>query len=137
MLGRARTPSSGLPETWTKCAAMLLGCVAWTSGAPAATAFSMSISTGRRLVVDLDQRGRVLRGVAVDRDDHRDGLADVVDVAARQRPLGARVLHRGMRNEQRHLAVEDADIVAGIDRGDARDRLAPPLTSIDLICARA
>ena len=74
----------------------------------------------KMLVFDLDQRGRVLGGIAVDCNDHRDGLADVIHVAARQRPLRLRVFHRRMRNEQRHRHVERADIVASIDRGDAR-----------------
>ena len=74
----------------------------------------------QRLEVHLDQSGRILRRVAVDRDDHGDGLPDVINVAARQRPLGLGVLHRRMRNEQRHRHIEWADVVAGIDRGHAR-----------------
>ena len=72
------------------------------------------------LIVDLDQRGGVLGRVAVDRDHHRDGLADVMDVAARERPLRARLFHRRMRDEQRHLDVEIADVLAGVHGDDAR-----------------
>ncbi len=74
---------------------------------------------GAGFVLDLDQRGRVFRGVAVARHHHHHGLADIVDVALGERPLRARVLHRRMRDEERHLAIEDADVLAGVDGDDA------------------
>ena len=89
----------------------------------------------QRLVLDGNKRGRVLRRIAVDRDHHRDRLADVVHVVARQRPLRVRILHRLMRDQQRHRDVEVADIVAGVDRDDTR--MLAGRADVDRLDARA
>ena len=73
---------------------------------------------GKRFELHLDQGRSVLGNIAVDRHYHGDGLSDVIDIAARQRPLRLRIFHRRMRNQKWHWRVERADIVAGIDRRD-------------------
>jgi hypothetical protein len=78
---------------------------------------------GQRVVVGQDQLDRVLRDVAVGRDDHRDGLADVADLAARERQLGTRVRHGGMGDQQRQRPVERPQVVRREDRDDAGMRL--------------
>ena len=69
-----------------------------------------------RIVVDLDERRSVFGDITIDSNHHGDRLPDVINVPARQRTLRVRMLHRGMGNEQRHVEIEIADIVAGIDR---------------------
>ena len=85
---------------------------------------------GEGVVVDVDQPGRVFGHVAVDRDDHRDRLPDVADLAAGERALGlAAPGDAGVGDEQRQLLVAAADVVAGVDRHDAFEGLG--LAGID------
>ena len=90
----------------------------------------------QRLEFHIDHCRRIFRGIAVDRDHHGDGLADIKYVAPRQRPLRLRVFHRRMRNEQRHRDVEHSDIAAGIDRGHARVIARCRGIEFDNACAR-
>ena len=53
------------------------------------------------LVLDADAVDGVLGDVAVDGDDHRDRLADVVDLARGQHVLGAWRRQRRVRDQQR------------------------------------
>ncbi len=71
------------------------------------------------LIRHIDKSGAILGGIAVNRNNHGDGLADIVHIAARQRSLRLRISHRGMRDQQRHFRVKRTDIVAGIDRHHA------------------
>ena len=85
---------------------------------------------GERVVVDVDQPGGVFGHVAIDRDDHRDRLSDVADLAAGERALGlAAPGDAGMRDEQRQLLIAAADVVAGVDRHDPLEGLG--LAGID------
>ena len=78
----------------------------------------------QRLVVDLDRGGGVLREVAVVRDHHGDGLADVADFVAGERDLRARRLDRRIGHQHRDLAGGDArrHVVGGEHRVNARHR---------------
>ena len=76
----------------------------------------------QRLVVDDDRARRVLGDVAVARDDHRDRLADVADLVARQRVLRAPVGDRLVRDDQRQRLRElPVEVLVGVDRVDAVD----------------
>ena len=76
-----------------------------------------------RLDVDDDISNRIFRDIAAVRDDHRDRLADVADLVAGQRPVGARVKHetgdRRRRHEKRCRPAVVAEIRERVDRRDA------------------
>ena len=75
-----------------------------------------------RLVLDDDRARRVLGDVAVARDDHRDRLADVADLVARQRVLRAPVGDRLVRDDQRQRLRElPVEVLVRVDRVDAVD----------------
>ena len=73
----------------------------------------------KRLVLDLDQRGRVLGEVAIGRDDECDELAHVSDLVGREWPLRARVSQRGMRDQQRRRLVPLTQVGRGEHQADA------------------
>ena len=76
----------------------------------------------QHLVVDADQRDRVLGDVAALGDHERDRLADVVDLVLGQRVLRAAVGQRGVRDQQRQrLGHRPGEVVVGVDREDALD----------------
>ena len=97
---------------------------------------------GEGLVGDVDRGRRILGEVAGVGDRHRDGLARIADLAARQRPLGAhrgdrRVRHRRRnrigREAARHVVCRQHRVNARhrarrcrIDPGDARVRMGAP-----------
>ncbi len=74
--------------------------------------------------IDVDRGGGVLREIAVVRDRHGDGLADVADFAACQCELRARRLDRWIGHQHRNLAARHArrQIIRGQHRMDARHR---------------
>ncbi len=61
----------------------------------------------QRLVVDLDQVGRVLGDVAVFGDHERDGLADVAHYRRREASLRAAVGEVGMRDEDGEVGLTE------------------------------
>ena len=69
---------------------------------------SMSATTGSGSYLHDDRARRVLGDVAVARDDHRDRLADVADLVARERVLRAPVGDRLVRDDQRQRLGERA-----------------------------
>ena len=74
----------------------------------------------QRLVVDPDPADDVLGDVPVDGHHHHDGLADVVDLVARQGVLGPAVGQRGVRDQQRQrLAHPAVEVLVGVDRHQA------------------
>ena len=76
----------------------------------------------QHLVGDLDACGRVLRDVTVSRDDHRDGLTDVVDLAVREHMLGAGGGQRRVRDEDRQPLLEPwREVLIGMDGDEAID----------------
>ena len=80
----------------------------------------------QRLVLDAHGLRRVDDVVLVLADDHRDGVADVVDLAARERPAHGRLdLDAGRRPRHRQRRGQVAHVLAGEDGLDAgaRERL--------------
>ena len=76
----------------------------------------------QHVVVDADPVDGVLGDVAVDRHDHRDRLADVVDLVAGQGVLGAAVGERGVRDQQRQrLGHRPDEVLVGVDGHDPLD----------------
>ncbi len=69
---------------------------------------------GQRFVVDLDQIERVLRQIAICRDDDRNRLADVAHTVDCDRPTFDRRLHAGDKARR-----ERRDIRTGENRGNA------------------
>jgi hypothetical protein len=77
----------------------------------------------QRLVLDVHLLRRVDDRVLVHADDHRDPLADVADLAARQRPaLGRRDLHAGRRPRHRQRRQQVGHVLADVDRPDTAVR---------------
>ena len=93
-----------------------------TSGASGAAA---RLEVGRhrqRLVLDADALRGILGHVAVAGDDHRDRLADVAHLVARERVLRAAGDDRLVRDDQRQRLGEAAvEVVERVDGVDALD----------------
>ena len=108
--------------------------------APAASpsrAFSMPTTGGSTLVGHEDPLDGVLGDVAVVGDHHRDRLADVVDLVAGQRVLGAAVGQRRVRDQQRQrLGHRAPEVVVGVDGHHAVD-VEHRVTSMSVIRAWA
>ena len=78
---------------------------------------------GQRLVLDLDVGGGVDDDVLVVADDERDGVADVADAVAGDRPaLRGLDLDAGRRPGHRQRREQVAHVVAGVDGLDAGAR---------------
>ncbi len=77
---------------------------------------------GQLLVAHPDPLARVLGDVAVGRDDHDDGLTDVVDLVLGQGVTGAPVGERRVGDEQRQrLAHLPGQVLVHVDRDDPVD----------------
>jgi hypothetical protein len=77
---------------------------------------------GQRLVRHADAVDDVLGDVAVARDDHHDGLADVLDLVAGEGVAGARLRQGGVRmSSGRRSEVRPGQVVPGVDADEAVD----------------
>ena len=86
---------------------------------------------GQLLVGDADALGGVLGEVAVARDDHDDGLADVVDLVLGQAVAGAGVGERRVGDEHRQrLGHPAGEVLPRVDRLDAVD--LPRVVDVDV-----
>ena len=79
----------------------------------------------QHLVVDRDRRGGILGEIAAVGDDHGDRLADIADLAAGERMLGAQRRDGGIGDRHRQrLGCEPArHVLRGEHRMDARHRV--------------
>ncbi len=76
----------------------------------------------QRLVLDLDQVGRVLGDVSVLRNHEGDRLAHVAHHLGSQAALGAAVGEIGMRDEDGEVGVAEGQVGGEVDRFHARHR---------------
>ncbi len=76
----------------------------------------------QRLVLDLDQVGRILGDISVLRNHESDGLADVTNYLRSQAALCAAVGEIGMRDEDGEVGVAERQVVREIDRFHAWQR---------------
>ena len=94
----------------------------WTSGASSASAASKSVTTGQRLVVDLDQRGGLLGDLGGRRGDAGDDVALEAHRVLREQPP---VLDHAAVEDVGHVLVRDDGEHAGqrarLRRVDPRD----------------
>ena len=124
----ARRPSRLEQPSSRRCcsmwAATLSGTSSCTSGARRARAASMP-TTGQELVLDDDRLAGVLGDVAVGRDHHDDGLADVVDLVLGQRVAGAAGVQRRVRDEQRQRLADPGALARRRRPGPRRCRSRP------------
>ena len=88
-----------------------------------------------RLVVDLDELGRVARELARLGDDRGDGLADVAHLPDRERVVLD--LTAGVGGDLEERIREDRDLVAGQRPVDALQLVRGARRRPDLICACA
>ena len=76
----------------------------------------------QHLVLDVDASGRILGDVAVAGDDHRDRLADMVDLAVREDVLRARRREGRVRDEDRQALLQARwEVLVGVDGDEAVD----------------
>ena len=75
-----------------------------------------------RLVLDLDQLGRIFGDVPALRDDECDRLARVANDIGGEAPLGAALGQVGMRDEQREVDAAERKVRRGVDGDDAWHR---------------
>ena len=128
-LPRTRAPRVRMPRRRRRSpcgttAAMLLARSLCARAAPGFSGVAAVAHRGQDLEVDGHRGGGILREVAVVRDHHRDGLADIADLVARQRELRARRPDRRIGHQHRDLAGRHArrQIVGGEHRVHAGHR---------------
>ncbi len=105
-------------------AATLVARSLWLRGARGRERVAAIAGGGEHLVVDRDRGGGVFGEIAIVRDHHRDGLADIADLAARERMLGAQRRDGGIGHRHRQALGGEAarHVPRGEHRMDARHR---------------
>ena len=93
----------------------------WIAGTPSSRAWRASVIGVDRLVLDLDELGRVARELARLGDDGDDRLADVAHLADREREVLQ--VRAGHRRDLEERIGQRRDLFAGQRPVDARGRL--------------